>query len=190
MAVVLRHQHDRRRRRSALAGVPATLRPGAHIPHDQAGPRLDPAQAPRPGSGRPVDMVGHRRAYPAPARPAARRGRPPPLGTTGGTEQAHPGPGPPGFKNLRPALPCPARAPKHTRPGPGRPLGSKNQHPTTRYDAGKTVRRPESIIERDLVRGNAHAYGMSASRVLKRSRAALRQRVARRPSTSARSPSR
>ncbi|MGW6705216.1 NF041680 family putative transposase [Streptomyces sp. NPDC054956] len=57
-----------------------------------------------------------------------------------------------GFRNLRPHLPCPARAPKPTRPGPGSPLGSKNQRPATRYDVGKTVRRPESIIERDRTR--------------------------------------
>ncbi|MEU7697566.1 NF041680 family putative transposase [Streptomyces sp. NPDC039028] len=57
-----------------------------------------------------------------------------------------------GFRNLRPDLPCPARAPKPSRPGPGRPLGSKNQRPATRYDVGKTVRRPESIIERDRAR--------------------------------------
>ncbi|MFE9374730.1 NF041680 family putative transposase [Streptomyces sp. NPDC006711] len=57
-----------------------------------------------------------------------------------------------GFRNLRPALPCPARAPKPSRPGPGRPLGSKNQRPATHYDVGKTVRRPETISERDRIR--------------------------------------
>ncbi|WP_371572383.1 NF041680 family putative transposase [Streptomyces sp. NBC_01314] len=57
-----------------------------------------------------------------------------------------------GFRNLRPALSCPARAPKHTRPGPGRPLGSKNRRLATRYDVGKTVKRPETITERDQAR--------------------------------------
>ncbi|MFD5420046.1 NF041680 family putative transposase [Streptomyces sp. NPDC127069] len=57
-----------------------------------------------------------------------------------------------GFRNLRPALPCPARAPKPSRPGPGRPLGSKNQRPAIRYDVGKTVRRPETVSERDQIR--------------------------------------
>lgn len=57
-----------------------------------------------------------------------------------------------GFRNLRPNLPCPARAPKPDRPGPGRPLGSKNRQPATRYDVGKTVRRPDTIAERDHVR--------------------------------------
>ncbi len=36
--------------------------------------------------------------------------------------------------------------------GPGRPPGSKNRHPATRYDVGKTVKRPETIIERDRAR--------------------------------------
>ncbi|GAB2954714.1 hypothetical protein GCM10023080_012000 [Streptomyces pseudoechinosporeus] len=57
-----------------------------------------------------------------------------------------------GFRNLRPNLPCPARAPKPNRPGPGCPPGSKNRHPATRYDVGKTVKRPETIAERDQVR--------------------------------------
>ena len=56
------------------------------------------------------------------------------------------------FRNLRPNLPCPTRAPKPNRPGPGRPLGSKNRHPATRYDVGKTARRPETIVQRDQVR--------------------------------------
>ncbi len=54
-----------------------------------------------------------------------------------------------GFRNLRPHMPCPARAPKPNRPGPGRPLGSKNRHPATCYDVGKTVKRPETITERN-----------------------------------------
>ncbi|TQJ47023.1 hypothetical protein FBY34_6445 [Streptomyces sp. SLBN-115] len=32
------------------------------------------------------------------------------------------------------------------------PLGSKNQRPATRYDVGKTVKRPESITERNRLR--------------------------------------
>ncbi|MGW4651833.1 NF041680 family putative transposase [Kitasatospora sp. NPDC004289] len=57
-----------------------------------------------------------------------------------------------GFRNIRPTLPCPVRVPKPTRPGPGRPPGSKNQRPATRYDVGKTIRRPETIIERNRSR--------------------------------------
>jgi len=50
------------------------------------------------------------------------------------------------FKNIRPHLGSPARAPKPTRPGPGRPPGVRNRHPATRYDVGKTVKRPETLI--------------------------------------------
>lgn len=57
-----------------------------------------------------------------------------------------------GFRNLRPSLPCPARAPKPSRPDSGRPLGSKNRGTATHYDVGKTVRRPETISERDRIR--------------------------------------
>lgn len=57
-----------------------------------------------------------------------------------------------GFRNLRPHLHNPARAPKPATPGPGRPLGSKNQRPATRYDVGKSTRRPESIAERNQLK--------------------------------------
>ncbi|WP_227997619.1 NF041680 family putative transposase [Nocardia australiensis] len=49
------------------------------------------------------------------------------------------------FRNLRPALACPARAPKPSRPGPGRPSGQRNRHRATRYDVGKTVKRPNRL---------------------------------------------
>ncbi|MEU3989708.1 NF041680 family putative transposase [Streptomyces platensis] len=58
-----------------------------------------------------------------------------------------------GFRNLRPHLHCPARAPKPSTPGPGRPVGSKNRHPPTRHDVGKTTRRPETITERNRLKG-------------------------------------
>jgi hypothetical protein len=54
-----------------------------------------------------------------------------------------------GFRNLRPHLHCPARAPKPSTPGPGRPVGSKNRHPATRHDVGKSTRRPETIAKRN-----------------------------------------
>jgi len=41
-------------------------------------------------------------------------------------------------------LPCPADAPTPGQPAPGRPPGSKNRHPATRYDVGKTVKRDET----------------------------------------------
>ena len=46
-----------------------------------------------------------------------------------------------GFRNIRQTLPCPASAPKPGKPGPGRPPGSKNRHPATRHDVGKTIKR-------------------------------------------------
>lgn len=54
-----------------------------------------------------------------------------------------------GFRHLRPHLPCPARVPKPSRPGPGRPPDSKNRHPATHHDVGKTVKRPSTLYERD-----------------------------------------
>ncbi|MCX5203182.1 transposase [Streptomyces sp. NBC_00237] len=57
-----------------------------------------------------------------------------------------------GFRHLRPHLPCPAQVPKPSRPGPGRPPGSKNRHPTTHQDVGKTVKRPSTLYERDRAR--------------------------------------
>ncbi|SCE49402.1 hypothetical protein GA0115245_144131, partial [Streptomyces sp. di188] len=59
-----------------------------------------------------------------------------------------------GFRNLRPHLHCPARAPKPSTPGPGRPVGSKNRHPATRHDVGKTTRRPGTIIERNRMKAH------------------------------------
>jgi hypothetical protein len=49
-----------------------------------------------------------------------------------------------GFRRIRQALPVPASAPKPGRPGPGRPAGSKNRHPATRCDVGKTVKRTDT----------------------------------------------
>ena len=44
-----------------------------------------------------------------------------------------------GFRNIHGTLPCLAAAPKPGKPGPGRPPGSKNRHPATRHDVGKTT---------------------------------------------------
>jgi hypothetical protein len=46
-----------------------------------------------------------------------------------------------GFRRLRGKIPQPASAPKPSHPGPGRPPGTKNRHPATRHDVGKTVNR-------------------------------------------------
>ena len=48
-----------------------------------------------------------------------------------------------GFRNIRQMLPGLASAPTPGKPGPGRPPGSKNRHPATRHDVGKTVKRDE-----------------------------------------------
>ena len=53
-----------------------------------------------------------------------------------------------GFRNIRPTTLLPARAPKPSRPGPGRPPGSRNRHPATRHDVGKTVKRDRTITAR------------------------------------------
>ncbi|GAA3870445.1 hypothetical protein GCM10022243_39780 [Saccharothrix violaceirubra] len=52
-----------------------------------------------------------------------------------------------GFRNLRADTVLPASAPKPTRPGPGRPPGTRNSRPAPRYDVGKTVKRPVSLID-------------------------------------------
>jgi len=48
-----------------------------------------------------------------------------------------------GFRSIHQALPCLASAPEPGKPGPGRPPGSKNRHPATRHDVGKTVTRDQ-----------------------------------------------
>ncbi|MGP4017465.1 NF041680 family putative transposase [Saccharopolyspora sp. 5N708] len=46
-----------------------------------------------------------------------------------------------GFRNLHPNTSHPTAAPKPSRPGPGRPPRSRNKHPATRHNVGKTVKR-------------------------------------------------
>jgi hypothetical protein len=48
-----------------------------------------------------------------------------------------------GFRSIHQVLPCLASAPKPGKPGPGRPPGSKNRHPATRHDVGKTAKRDQ-----------------------------------------------
>jgi hypothetical protein len=52
------------------------------------------------------------------------------------------------FRNIRPTTLLPARAPKPSRPGPGRPPGSRNRHPATSHDVGKTAKRDRTITAR------------------------------------------
>ena len=44
-----------------------------------------------------------------------------------------------GFRNIHTKTPSPTGAPKPSRPGPGRPPGTRNQHPATRHNVGKTT---------------------------------------------------
>jgi hypothetical protein len=44
-----------------------------------------------------------------------------------------------GFRNIYGTLPVLTAAPKPGKPGPGQPPGSKNRHPATRHDVGKTT---------------------------------------------------
>jgi hypothetical protein len=53
-----------------------------------------------------------------------------------------------GFRNIRPTTLLPARAPKPSRPGPGRPPGSRNRHPATSHNVGKTAKRDRTITAR------------------------------------------
>jgi DDE superfamily endonuclease len=61
----------------------------------QAGPRLDPAQAARPGRRRPVDLAHPRLLRPAAARPPPRRRHPPALAAALPARPPDPRPGPP-----------------------------------------------------------------------------------------------
>ena len=53
-----------------------------------------------------------------------------------------------GFRNIRATTGSPATAPKPGKPGPGRPPGSKNRHPATRHDVGKTTKRERTLKAR------------------------------------------
>ncbi len=44
-----------------------------------------------------------------------------------------------GFRAIHDTLPALTAAPKPGKPGPGRPPGSRNRHPATRHDVGKTI---------------------------------------------------
>lgn len=55
----------------------------------------------------------------------------------------------PALPSPQPACTTPPPAPNSSQAGPH----AKNPRPTTRYDVGKTTRRPESIIERDSLSG-------------------------------------
>ena len=95
VAVVLARRHLRRRGGPHLAGVPAPVRYRTHVQVLQAGPRLDPAQAARPGRRRPVDLAHPRLLRPALPRPPPRRRHPAALAAALPARPADPRPGPP-----------------------------------------------------------------------------------------------
>jgi hypothetical protein len=118
-AVVVGHRPVGRGRRPALAGVPAQIRPGAHIQNDQTDAGLDPPEAPHRRGGGPVDLAGLRRPHPTPPRPATGRGSPPPLGEASRTRSAHPPPGSAaGSGTSARTLPCPTVRRNSTGPVP------------------------------------------------------------------------
>ncbi|GAA2106875.1 hypothetical protein GCM10009759_45520 [Kitasatospora saccharophila] len=152
LAVVLGHRRRTGRRGPLVAVVPPPLRPGTHLPADEADARLDrPEDLPR-RQRRPVDLARHRRPHPAPPRPAAGRGPPPPLGAARRAPPPHPRPGATGVSQHPPDHPRPA-APKPTTPGPGRPPGSKNKQQATRHNVGKTVKRADTIKDHQARQG-------------------------------------
>ena len=128
-----------------VAGLPAPFRPRTHVQAVQADPRLDHPELRDPDAGRPLDLAGHRRAHPTTPGPTLvadlRRPweRPAPPGRLTPARVRR------GFRNIRPTTLLPARAPKPSRPGPGRPPGSRNRHPATSHDVGKTVKRDRTI---------------------------------------------
>ena len=153
LAVVLGTAATPRGRGPLVAGVPPQIRSRAHLPADEADPRLDRPEDPPRGHRRPVDLAHHRRPHPAPPRPTPRRGPPPPLGTPHRTPPPHPRPRPPRVSQP-PREGGPSCGRTETLPaGPGRPPGSKNKHRAKRHDVGKTVKRAESIKEHKAQRG-------------------------------------
>ena len=94
-----------------LAGVPAPLRYRTHVQVPETGPRLDPAQAARPGRRRPVDLAHPRLLRPALAGPPPRRRPAAALAAALPARPADPRPGPPRVPEHPPgaALIWPAR---------------------------------------------------------------------------------
>ncbi len=141
MAVVLCHLADRRGRRRALAGVPAALRLGTHLPLPEADPGLDPPESPPPDTADLwtwLVIAAHtqlRLARPLAADLRRPWERPLPQRKLTPARVRR------GFRHIRPKTALPSVVPKPPHPGPGRPLGSKNHQPATRHDVGKTVKR-------------------------------------------------
>jgi hypothetical protein len=56
------------------------------------------------------------------------------------------------FAHTRVCSTCPGQNDPSDRRSSNSRVAVKNQRPATRYDGGKTVRRPESIIERNRIK--------------------------------------
>jgi hypothetical protein len=111
-----------------------------HIQVPQAA-RLDPAQVPRPGRRRPLDLAGHRRLRPAAPRPRPRRRHPAALAAAPPSRPPHPRPRPPRLPPHSPGTARPRQRPEtitaRTRP-PGRLEEPSARHPPRR---GRSVYR-------------------------------------------------
>ncbi|MFI6532218.1 transposase [Nonomuraea sp. NPDC050547] len=93
VAVVVGHRRHRSRRRPALAGVPAEIRPGAHLQVAPADLRLDQAPPAQPTRRRHLDLAHPGRPHPAPPGPRPGTRSPPPLGEASDGDQTDPGSG-------------------------------------------------------------------------------------------------
>lgn len=119
--------------RGPLAAVlPAVLRPGTHLPSDEADPGLDRPEDPSRGHRRPVDLAHHRRPHPAPPRPAPRRRAETPLGTENRVPPAHPARVRRGFATSEPQQSIP-------QPHRNRPDQNRDALPARRTSTGPPV---------------------------------------------------
>ena len=124
------------RPRAVPPGLPAPLRPRAHLPLRQEHARLDEAFAKDPRASRPLDLAHCRCVHTATARTGLvddmrlpwERPRDPALLTPARVRR--------GFRQLRAEIGTPANLPKSTTPGPGRPKGT-TRPPRTRYPVVK-----------------------------------------------------
>src|SRR6185437_11831784 len=95
LAVVLPPRRHTVRCGQAVAGLPAPLRPGTHIPPVQADPGLDQTETAGSGRGGSLDLADHRRLHPTAAGPDPDHRPTPPLATTRPRRPTQPRPGPP-----------------------------------------------------------------------------------------------
>src|SRR3954451_3224104 len=118
LAVVVPPRRHTVRCGRTVAGLPASLRPGTHLPPVQTDPRLDRPETTRPSRRRPLDLADHHRLHPTAAGPDPHRRSAPPLGTTRHRRSAPPRRGPPSISVPPAEAPPPGRRtePRHTRP--------------------------------------------------------------------------